>query len=67
MSILELAKTIIEMTGSKSQIDYKPLPTDDPKMRQPDITRAKDGLGWSPQVSMSDGLSKTIEYFKSVV
>jgi dTDP-glucose 4,6-dehydratase len=67
MTIKEMAETIIEMTGSKSPIVYKPLPTDDPKVRQPDITRAKTILGWEPKVTLRDGLVKTIEYFKTKI
>jgi nucleoside-diphosphate-sugar epimerase len=55
------------MTGSKSKIVYKPLPTDDPKVRQPDITRARTRLGWEPKVQLEEGLVKTIEYFRSKV
>jgi len=65
MTILQLAETIRAMTGSKSPVDYKPLPEDDPKVRQPDITLAKQLLGWEPQVSLEDGLEKTIDYFRS--
>lgn len=64
MTILQLAETIRDMTGSKSTIDYKPLPEDDPKVRQPDIGLAEELLGWSPKVSLQDGLEKTIEYFR---
>jgi len=64
-SIIELAKKAIELTGSKSRIIFKPLPSDDPKQRQPDITLAIEKLGWRPIVSLEDGLKKTIEYFKS--
>ena len=64
MTILQLAETIREMTGSKSTIEYKPLPEDDPKVRQPDIGLARKLLGWSPEVSLEDGLEKTIEYFR---
>ncbi len=67
MTIKEMAETIIEMTGSKSQLVYKPLPTDDPKVRQPDITRAKTLLGWEPKVPLRDGLVKTIEYFRTKI
>ena len=63
-SILELAQKIIQMTGSKSKIVYKPLPSDDPTQRQPDITLAVQKLGWKPTVSVTDGLTRTIEYFK---
>jgi UDP-glucuronate decarboxylase len=62
-TILELAKLVIEYTGSKSIIDYRPLPQDDPKQRRPDITLAKAKLGWEPKVALPEGLKKTIEYF----
>jgi len=62
-SILELAKKIVEMTGSKSKIVYKPLPGDDPKQRKPDISLAKEKLDWMPSVTLEDGLNKTIAYF----
>src|ERR671922_1146283 len=61
MTIEEIARTIIRMTGSKSRIVYKPLPTDDPKVRQPDITRARTLLKWEPKVALEEGLIKTIE------
>jgi len=65
MSILDLAKTILSMIPeSKSEIVFKPLPEDDPKVRQPDITQAKSKLGWEPQVELGDGLEKTIAYFR---
>ena len=64
MSIEEIARTIIRMTGSRSRIVYRPLPTDDPKVRQPDITRAQSLLGWSPKVTLEEGLASTIEYFR---
>jgi len=64
-TILELAQKIIAMTGSKSKISYKPLPSDDPRQRQPDITLAGQKFGWKPVVSVTDGLTKTIEYFKN--
>jgi len=63
-TILELAKLIISMTGSKSKIAYKPLPSDDPRQRMPDITLAKEKLGWKPSVPVEEGLKRTIEYFK---
>lgn len=63
-TILDLAKKIIAMTGSKSKITKKPLPSDDPTQRQPDISLAKEKLGWKPKVSVTDGLSRTIEYFR---
>jgi len=65
MTVLELAKLIIELTGSKSKIDFQDLPQDDPKIRQPDITRAKKWLAWEPKVDVRTGLRKTIEYFKT--
>ncbi len=67
MTIKEIAETIIRMTGSKSRIVYKPLPTDDPKQRRPDITRARTLLGWEPKVQLEEGLVKTIEYFRAKV
>src|SRR6186713_435973 len=67
MSIEDMAKLIIEMTGSKSKIVYKPLPTDDPKVRQPDITLARTRLGWEPRVTLDLGLGRTIDYFKERV
>jgi dTDP-glucose 4,6-dehydratase len=67
MTIKEIAETIIRMTGSTSQIIYKPLPTDDPKQRRPDITRAQTLLKWEPKVQLEEGLVKTIEYFRAKV
>jgi len=67
LTIEQIARRIIEMTGSKSRIVYKPLPEDDPKVRQPDITRARTLLGWEPKVSLEEGLSKTIDYFRQKV
>src|SRR5438034_5006883 len=64
MTIEEIATTIIRMTGSKSTIVYKPLPTDDPKQRRPDITRARTLLKWEPKVDLDEGLVKTIDYFR---
>ncbi|MEE3104713.1 uncharacterized protein METZ01_LOCUS60804 [marine metagenome] len=64
MSIEEMARMIIEMTNSSSQIVFQPLPEDDPKIRKPDITRAQTQLGWSPKVSITDGLTETIKFFK---
>jgi UDP-glucuronate decarboxylase len=65
-SILELAQKILEKTGSKSKIVYKPLPQDDPLKRRPDITLAKKRLGWEPASDLTEGLNRTIEYFQSV-
>jgi UDP-glucuronate decarboxylase len=63
-TILEFAQKIITMTGSKSKVSYKPLPSDDPKQRQPDITLAGQKLGWKPIISVTDGLKRTIDYFE---
>jgi dTDP-glucose 4,6-dehydratase len=65
MTIEEIARTIIRMTQSKSAIVHRPLPTDDPKVRQPDITRARTLLKWEPKVALEQGLVKTIDYFRS--
>jgi dTDP-glucose 4,6-dehydratase len=67
MTIEEIARTIIRMTGSKSRLVYRPLPEDDPKVRQPDIARARTLLGWEPKVGLEEGLSKTLEYFRKKV
>ncbi len=67
MTLLEIAQTIIRMTGSRSRIVHGPLPVDDPKVRQPDITRARTVLGWEPKVSLEDGLARTIEYFRKKI
>lgn len=65
ISMLELAKEIIKLTGSKSRIVHKGLPQDDPKVRQPDITKAKELLGWRPKVGREEGLTKTMGYFRA--
>ena len=67
MSILEFARRIRELTGSRSEIVFQPLPTDDPKVRQPDITLARTRLGWEPRVSLEEGLRRTIEYFRGTL
>jgi dTDP-glucose 4,6-dehydratase len=67
MTVEEIAKVIIELTGSKSRIVYRPLPEDDPKVRRPDITRARTLLGWEPKVDLRTGLTSTIEYFRTKV
>ncbi|HEX7138085.1 MAG TPA: UDP-glucuronic acid decarboxylase family protein [Vicinamibacterales bacterium] len=67
MTIKQIAETIIRMTGSKSKIVYRDLPTDDPKQRRPDITRATTLLKWEPRVQLEEGLVKTIEYFRTKV
>lgn len=67
LSILELAKLIIDLTGSDSRIEFEPLPIDDPKARMPEITRIKEAVGWEPRVGLRDGLKDTIEYFRRVI
>jgi dTDP-glucose 4,6-dehydratase len=64
MTLLDLAKEIIRMTGSRSEIIFKPLPVDDPKIRQPDITKARRELGWEPKVNLQEGLTHTIKHFR---
>lgn len=66
-TILELAEKVIKLTDSKSKIIYKPLPSDDPLMRKPDISLAKKELNWSPKVNLEEGLEKTISYFKTII
>ncbi|HTL09358.1 MAG TPA: UDP-glucuronic acid decarboxylase family protein [Chitinophagaceae bacterium] len=66
ISLKDFAEEIIKLTGTKQKIVYKPLPTDDPKQRKPDITRAMEVLGWSPKVNRAEGLKITYEYFKSL-
>ncbi len=66
-TIKELAEKVVEMTGSKSKIAYKPLPEDDPKQRQPDISLAKKELDWEPKIPLEEGLKKTIEYFRNII
>src|SRR4051812_11855540 len=67
MTIEGIARAIIRLTGSKSQLVYRPLPEDDPKVRQPDITKARRLLGWEPKVPLEEGLTKTLEYFRKKV
>jgi UDP-glucuronate decarboxylase len=66
-SILDLAETIIDMTGSQSKIVFKPLPQDDPMQRKPDISLARKTLGWQPQITLDEGLERTIAYFRKVL
>ena len=65
-TILQLAQKVIELTGSKSEVIFKPLPSDDPTQRQPDISLARARLGWQPGIQLADGLSKTVEYFRTL-
>ena len=64
MTVLQMAEAIVKISGSKSRIIFKPLPEDDPKVRQPDITKAKALLGWEPKVGLEEGLANTLGYFK---
>ncbi len=66
-TILDLAEQVIALTGSSSKLTFEPLPTDDPTRRRPDITRARERLGWAPKVDLQDGLQATIDYFRGVL
>jgi dTDP-glucose 4,6-dehydratase len=66
LSVLDFARTIQRLTGTRSEIVFKPLPVDDPRVRQPDIGRARRLLGWEPKVKLEEGLSRTIEYFRQL-
>jgi UDP-glucuronate decarboxylase len=66
-TMLQLAEMVLMLSNSKSKIIYKPLPSDDPKQRQPNIDLAKDKLGWQPKVELKDGLRETIAYFKKMI
>jgi dTDP-glucose 4,6-dehydratase len=66
-TVYQLAELVVELTGTRSKIELHPLPTDDPKVRQPDITRARKMLGWEPAVPLREGVQRTIEYFRSVL
>ncbi len=66
-TMLELAEKVIALSGSKSKLEFKPLPADDPKQRQPDITLAKKVLNWQPTINLDEGLTKTIAYFKTLI
>ncbi|MGB1101385.1 MAG: NAD-dependent epimerase/dehydratase family protein, partial [Pontimonas sp.] len=66
-TMLELASMVLELTGSTSPLEHRDLPADDPKQRQPNIDKAKNSLGWEPDVPLREGLSKTIEYFQTAL
>ncbi len=66
-TMLELAELVLKLTGSSSKLIFEPLPSDDPKQRQPDISKAKQALGWEPKVKLEDGLKETIAYFRSTI
>jgi UDP-glucuronate decarboxylase len=66
-TMLQLAETILRLSGSKSKLVFEPLPSDDPKQRQPNIELAKAKLGWEPKVNLEDGLKETIAYFRKVL
>jgi nucleoside-diphosphate-sugar epimerase len=65
-TVMQLAEMVLEMTGSRSAIETRPLPKDDPKVRRPDITRAQRVLGWEPRIPLRDGLSKTVDFFRGL-
>ena len=67
MTLLEMAEQVVEATGSRSEIVYEALPVDDPKVRQPDITRARELLGWEPEIDLRDGLPRTVDYFRETL
>jgi dTDP-glucose 4,6-dehydratase len=67
MTINAFAEKVLELTGSKSKVIFKPLPVNDPKVRQPDISIAKEKLGWEPKTSIDEGLKITISYFKNKI
>jgi dTDP-glucose 4,6-dehydratase len=66
-TVKQLAEMVIELTGSASVIDYQPLPTDDPKVRKPDISRARSTLGWEPKVAVQEGVARTVDYFRELM
>jgi len=66
ISLKDFAEEVLKLTGASVKIIYKPLPVDDPKQRQPDITKAKEILGWQPTIDRAEGLKRTYDYFKSL-
>jgi dTDP-glucose 4,6-dehydratase len=67
MSLLDMATLIIELTESRSEVVFEALPVDDPQVRQPDIARARDLLGWEPEIEVRDGIGRTIEHYTSLL
>jgi dTDP-glucose 4,6-dehydratase len=67
MTLLEMAETVVELTGGRSEIVFEALPVDDPQVRQPDIARARDLLGWEPEVELREGLRKTIDHYEATL
>jgi len=67
LTVMEIARVVLKLTGSSSSIQHQPLPVDDPKVRRPDTRKAEALLGWTPKVGLEDGLNKTIEYFRSIL
>jgi nucleoside-diphosphate-sugar epimerase len=65
LTMLELARLVKRVSGSASEIEFRPLPEDDPRQRRPDTTRAREILGWRPRTPMEDGLGRTLEYFRA--
>ena len=66
-TILELAQAVVELTNSRSEMRFLPLPSDDPRQRQPDITYARESLGWAPKTALREGISRTIPYFQKLI
>ena len=67
MTLLEMAQLVVELTQSRSEVVFEALPVDDPQVRQPDISRARDLLGWEPKVELRDGLARTIEHYTQIL
>ena len=65
-TMLELASQVLKLTGSKSKLRHMPLPADDPRQRQPDISLARDKLGWEPKVGLEEGIQRTADYFRQL-
>jgi UDP-glucuronate decarboxylase len=67
ITMLDLAERVLRLSGSKSELTFKPLPSDDPRQRQPNVSMARSVLGWQPTVSVDDGLKETIRYFRGIL